>query len=128
MNNDEFTKKTEGLPWSDRSCSFETCDCWGLVVLYYRHVFGVEIHHTKDYESGNDFITCFDNEVLFWRKKDKPTNDGIFVSFIGKRPVHVGLIINGMAYHSRAEKSHVRFDRIRTLEKIFTKVDYYAIN
>jgi hypothetical protein len=35
-------------------------DCWGLVVLYYRHVLGLELHHVAGYESGADFITCYE--------------------------------------------------------------------
>lgn len=126
MTKDEFVCKTIGKPWSNRACSFSLVDCWGLVVLYYRHVIGKELHHTKDYESGSDFITCFNGEVVFWGLVTQPSDGDIFVAYIGAVPVHVGLVIDGKAYHSRAESSHVRFDKLRTIERIFTKVEYYA--
>lgn len=126
MTKDEFVCKTIGKPWSNRACSFSLVDCWGLVVLYYRHVIGKELHHTKDYESGSDFITCFNGEVVFWGRVTQPSDGDIFVAYIGAVPVHVGLVIDGKAYHSRAESSHVRFDKLRTIERIFTKVEYYA--
>lgn len=126
MTKDEFVCKTIGKPWSNRACTFSLVDCWGLVVLYYRHVVGKELHHTKDYESGSDFITCFNGEVVFWGRVTQPSDGDIFVAYIGAAPVHVGLVIDGKAYHSRAESSHVRFDKLRTIERIFTKVEYYA--
>ena len=51
MHQPDFIHAMEGKPWRDRACSFDAADCWGLVVLYYRHVLGIEIHQTPDYGS-----------------------------------------------------------------------------
>jgi len=130
MSENEFIESTIGKPWANRTCSFEALDCWGLVCLYFLHVKGINIHHSISYESGVDFMTCFEDEVCFWKKEALPKNGGIFVAYVGSAPVHVGLTINNIAYHSRASSSHVRFDKIRTIERLFTKVEYYtyAIN
>ena len=71
------------MPWANRACSFERVDCWGLVVLYYRHVIGIELHQTPDYEAGDDFFTCYQGDVVFWRQTDKPVEGGIFVGYRG---------------------------------------------
>lgn len=55
----DFVRRVIGVPWANRACSFEKVDCWGLVVLYYRHVLGIELHQTPDYEAGADFFTCY---------------------------------------------------------------------
>ena len=125
MSKDDFLSRVTGIPWKNRACSFEAADCWGLVVLYYRHVLGIEIHQTTDYESGDDFLTCYDGDVVFWRRTESFSDDGIFVAWIGSNPVHVGLIIDGRALHSRGENGHVRSDAIRTIQKLFTKVEFY---
>lgn len=125
MSKDDFLSRVTGIPWKNRACSFEAADCWGLVVLYYRHVLGIEIHQTTDYESGDDFLTCYDGDVVFWRRTESFSDDGIFVAWIGNNPVHVGLIIDGRALHSRGENGHVRSDAIRTIQKLFTKVEFY---
>ena len=91
MSKDDFLSRVTGIPWRNRACSFKAADCWGLVVLYYRHVLGIEIHQTADYESGSDFLTCYDSRAL----------------------------------HSRGENGHVRPDAIRTIQKLFTKVEFY---
>lgn len=126
MLKSEFIEKVTGVSWVDRACTFEAMDCWGLVVLYYRHVLGIEIHHAADYESGSDFLTCFEEEVIFWRDTDIFTDGGIFIAYYGAQPVHVGLIVDGMALHSRGECGHVRSDNIRTIKKLFTRVEFKA--
>lgn len=126
MSKDDFLSRVTGIPWQNRACSFDAADCWGLVVLYYRHVLGIEIHQTPDYESGKEFLTCYDSDVVFWRRTDSFMDDGIFVAWVGSNPVHVGLIVDGRALHSRGENGHVRSDAIRTIQKLFTKVEFYS--
>ncbi|SFA94816.1 NlpC/P60 family protein [Citrobacter amalonaticus] len=126
MSKDDFLSRVTGIPWQNRACSFKAADCWGLVVLYYRYVLGIEIHQTADYESGSDFLTCYDSDVVFWRRTESFSDDGIFVAWIGSNPVHVGLIVDGRALHSRGENGHVRPDAIRTIQKLFTKVEFYC--
>lgn len=63
MTQSDFIGLVNGKPWANRACSFEQMDCWGLVVLYYRHVLGLELHHIAGYESGADFITCYEQET-----------------------------------------------------------------
>lgn len=126
MSKEEFLSRVLGIPWKNRACTFEAADCWGLVTLYYRHVLGIEIHQTPDYESGCDFLTCYDADVVFWQREDSFIDDGIFVAWIGSNPVHVGLIIDGRALHSRGDNGHVRPDAIRTIQKLFTRVEFYS--
>lgn len=126
MLKQEFIDKVTGLPWANRACTFEALDCWGLVALYYRHVLGIELHHSPDYEAGSDFHTCFDGEVIYWQQQSIFVEDGIFVAWYGQQPVHVGLIVNGMAFHSRCEGGHVRADQVRTIHKLYSKVEFYS--
>lgn len=125
MHKSDFVNAMEGKPWRDRACSFEAADCWGLVVLYYRHVLGIEIHQTPDYEAGSDFLTCFEGDVVFWQQAEKSADGRIFIAYYGDEPKHVGLVVGGQAFHSRGEAGQVRFDKLRTLEKVFTRVEFY---
>lgn len=125
MHRNEFISQIEGVPWSNRACTFDAADCWGLVVMYYRHVLGIEVHQTADYESGRDFMTCYDADIVFWQRSETFCDEGIFVAWVGSQPVHVGLILGGRVLHSRGENGHVRFDAIRTIQKLFTRVEFY---
>ncbi|EMO7792512.1 C40 family peptidase [Citrobacter freundii] len=122
----DFISKVIGVPWANRACSFERVDCWGLVVLYYRHVLGIELHQTPDYEAGADFFTCYQGDVVFWRHADKPVEGGIFVGYRGAQPAHVGLVLNRQALHSRGENGSVRMDSLLVIQRAFTKVEYFS--
>lgn len=126
MSKDEFISLTIGKPWRNRAIGFDSLDCWGLVCLYFSRVLNINVHHASSYDTGAEFLTCFQDEVVFWSRVTLPEENCIFVAYVGSVPVHVGLVIDGRAYHSRAECSHVRFDKIRTIEKLFTKVEYYT--
>ena len=121
----DFITRTIGVPWANRACSFEQVDCWGLVVLYYRHVLGIELHQTPDYEAGEDFFTCYQSDVVFWRQVDKPVDGGIFVGYRGTQPAHVGLLLNRQALHSRGENGSVRMDSLLVILRAFTKVEFF---
>ncbi|MFG6654920.1 NlpC/P60 family protein [Scandinavium sp. M-37] len=126
MHKQEFIDRVTGLPWANRACTFDALDCWGLVVLYYRNVLGIELHQSPDYEAGSEFHTCFAGEVIYWQPESIFVDDGIFVAWYGAQPVHVGLIVNGMAFHSRCEGGHVRSDPVRTIQRLYTKVEFYS--
>ncbi|WP_145055557.1 NlpC/P60 family protein [Mixta calida] len=115
-----------GVPWANRACTFESVDCWGLVVLYYRHVLGIELHQTPDYEADKDFFTCYEGDVVFWRRSDVSVNGGIFVAYTGSAPAHVGLIVNHRALHSRGEGGGVRIDSLLVLQRAFTRLEYFS--
>jgi len=114
-----------GVPWANRSCSFEKVDCWGLVVLYFRHVLSTELHQTPDYEAGDDFFTCYQGDVTFWRPVSKPIEGGIFVGYQGSQPAHVGLVLNRQALHARGEGGSVRIDSLLVIQRAFTRVEYF---
>ena len=124
MNKKDFIRKVNGLPWADRACSFQAVDCWGLIVLYFRHVAGIEIHQTPDYESGRDFITCYEGDRVFWESGSR--SEGCIVVFYrGEHPGHVGVIIDGnRCLHSRGPGEGVRIDPLPLLERAFTKTEF----
>lgn len=126
MNKTDFIKRMIGVPWVNRACSFDACDCWGLVTLYYRHVLSTELHDVAGYESDSDFLTCFSGEVVYWQRSDLPVSDGIFVGYVGSRPEHVGLIIDGNAFHSRGANGFVAMHRLPIIERAFTRLEYFT--
>lgn len=125
ISEEEFIRKMIGVPWANRSCTFDAVDCWGLCVLYYRHVLGIELHQTPDYEAGENFFTCYESDVVFWQRSDVPVNGGIFVAYTGSAPAHVGLIVNHRALHSRGEGGGVRIDSLLVLQRAFTRLEYF---
>ncbi|HEN5184757.1 TPA: C40 family peptidase [Klebsiella pneumoniae] len=125
MTQDEFIRLVTGKPWANRSCSFGTMDCWALVVLYYRHVLGLELHHIPAYEAGADFITCHEQEVEHWRTIPAAVSGCIAVFYRGEVPAHIGVMTSPVkCLHSRGEFGFVRSDNPLTLLKVYSRVEY----
>ncbi|RUT65171.1 hypothetical protein CKG00_01185 [Morganella morganii] len=125
MTTDEFTDRMVGVPWVNRACSFTECDCWGLVLLYYRHVMGREIHSVTGYAEHDDFVTCFNGVIVPWVPIAYPEDGCMFVAYDGSQPVHVGIVTGSTALHSRGENGHVRIDRLSVLGRLYTKLEFY---
>lgn len=66
MIQSDFIGFVNGKFWVNCVCSFEQMDCWGLVVLYYWYVFGLELYYIVGYEFGVEFIICYEQECIYW--------------------------------------------------------------
>lgn len=125
MTQDEFIRLVNGKPWANRACAFDALDCWGLVVLYYRNVLGLELHHMPGYEADSNFVTCYEQEVTAWRSVPAPVTGCIAVFYRGQVPAHIGVMVNPVkCLHSRGELGFVRQDSPRALLKVYEKVEY----
>lgn len=125
MTQDEFIRLVNGKPWANRACTFDALDCWGMVVLYYRHVLGLELHHMPGYESDSDFLTCYEQGVTAWRPVPAPLTGCIAVFYRGRVPAHIGVMVSPVkCLHSRGEFGFVRQDSPRALLKVYEKVEY----
>ncbi|HID4130757.1 TPA: NlpC/P60 family protein [Pluralibacter gergoviae] len=125
MTQDEFIRRVNGKPWANRACTFERLDCWGLVVMYYRHVLGLELHHMPGYEARSNFVTCYEQEVGAWRPVPAPVTGCIAVFYRGQVPAHIGVMVSPVkCLHSRGEFGFVRQDSPRALLKVYEKVEY----
>ena len=125
MTQSEFITKVIGKPWVDRACSMDKMDCWGLVVLYYRHVMGKELQHSDNYDSMGDFVQCYDD--ILWQWVDGGFSDtGCMVTFYnGDNPNHVGINIGGgKILHSRGEGGSVKVDHLAAMLKVYTRVEF----
>jgi len=125
MKVEEFIRLVNGKPWVNRACNFEAMDCWGLVVLYYRHVLGIELHDVAGYESGKDFVTCYSAESDFWADEPVARSGSIAVFYIGDQPDHVGLMLTPTkCLHASRASGFVRIDTPLNILKSHSKVEF----
>lgn len=113
------------MPWSNRACSFERLIAGGWLCCITDMCSTLSCHQTPGYEAGEDFFTCYQGDVVFWRQVDKPIEGGIFVGYRGAQPAHVGLVLNRQALHSRGENGSVRMDSLLVIQRAFTKVEFF---
>lgn len=125
MTQVDFIKKVLGKPWVDRAISLEYMDCWGLVVLYYKHVLNINLVSSDSYVSGGDFIVCHENILWQWVKKDHGSVGDMITFYNGNNPNHVGVYLGcGKVLHSRGEGGSVKIDRLAAMMKIYSKAEF----
>lgn len=129
MTVNEFIKKIIGVKWVDRACSFESVDCWGLVILYYRHVLGIELANINGYKAKT--ITIQNAAIPESLRNWKPChqfNNSVFLAYVGDIPSHVGIVIDNYALHAKGDEiqgGQVQLNRLDAIEKTYTKIEYY---
>lgn len=95
-----------GLPWLERGRDCTGIDCWGLLALFYRDVFGIDLpSFSDDYQTVADHAAVADlmnGNMSAWREVEAGTErfgDGVLMS-IGGAPAHVGIVVKpGLVLH-----------------------------
>ena len=72
-----------GIPWVRVGDSFDGCDCWGLVRLFYRDRLGIELPS----------LTEFDAMRGIWTRTATPEYGNILLFRRSNGP-HVGIVVN----------------------------------
>ena len=91
------------IPYEYGSSSFEGCDCYGFVKLYYKMEFGVELFDCR--RGGGrpllptDTIEKYKNRY-FYEVSEPKDHDVVFMFVSNMEPKHVGIYKNGYIFHS----------------------------
>lgn len=66
-----------GIPFEDKGRSFSSCDCYGLVKLYYKHELNIDIPETKiTADKPRRIMINYLNEISKnWIEVDTPKKD-----------------------------------------------------
>ena len=117
-----------GIPWLKGGNTKQGADCWGLATLVLRDVFGINI---KEY--ANSKATCSELRQIIetesksnrWRQVKKPSIGDLVV--VDK---HIGVFVGDdrMLHAIERLQATSQIHRVRTIEKLFGKLSYYAHN
>lgn len=91
------------IPYLDRGASFEGCDCWGLVCLYYKNELGIELPHFSNFAAQNT--------PLFNKAEQARIHDVMIISDSGQAG-HCGVIISDREFLHTMESAGVHISRI----------------
>jgi cell wall-associated NlpC family hydrolase len=85
------------IPYADRGRSFDGCDCYGFVLLFYQEEYGVEIEDVM-YESAqnhaaNARLIDVSKETIRAREVETPAEGDIVLMRAMGHPAHVGVYI-----------------------------------
>ena len=128
----EFIDRMLGKPWVDRASSFDSVDCWGLCLMYYRHVLGVYLPYVAGFVEGESVNDCWlsAESTNQWQQVDSPVESGlVFTCYRGDQPTHVGVTISPThVLHCRGhinQPGKVEIHSIRALRSIHDKMTYH---
>lgn len=95
MTQSDFVQRAVGLPWVRWRSDWSACDCFGLVVLYYREVLGVELGDVPK----TDIASGFD-AASGWAECAQYDDAVCFMAWRGKAPTHCGILLeSGSVLH-----------------------------
>lgn len=93
----EFCEKINGAPWVNRGHSFEGADCYGVVLLYYKEVLGIELPIVSGYKQGLNYADCSDmvRSQDCWERIAYPEQHAVaFSHVVDGRPMHISVCID----------------------------------
>lgn len=98
MTEQEWIDEVVGKDWQDRASGPDAYDCWGLVIDFYRRVFGVEVEDIAGYVNGKTGINKgFKLRGSEWQESEYGY---VAVCFDGDNANHVGVRIGGRVVHA----------------------------
>lgn len=87
-----------GIPFKEKSADFNGCDCWGLVRLFYKEEFNIELpDFSQEYENTMDtknIPRLAVNESKRWKQVTSPQYGDVLLYKIYNLPLHVGIYID----------------------------------
>jgi cell wall-associated NlpC family hydrolase len=88
-----------GIPYESRGRSWEATDCYGLVQLFYKEEFGIDV---PDYlwayttaEDKESVSAAIEQNKTNWQQIDDPEYGDVLVFQIAGYPMHVGIKMRG---------------------------------
>ena len=88
MTPDEFVSKAVGLPWVRWRADWRAMDCFGLVVMWYREVMGVDIGDVPQ----TDIASGFEQDDR-WEQCEPAPHCTAWLLWHDGSPQHVGILL-----------------------------------
>lgn len=124
MTANEFAARIVGAPWKKWHSSFDSADCYGVVVLYFREVLGIdlgEVPHT-------DIIDGFDHSTG-WVECVPQAGAVGWMAFRDGAPTHCGVLLSAsQVLHAAGDEERggsVRVSSLRFIRELYGPVRFY---
>lgn len=105
MTPDDMIDALLHVPYVRGGTEFCGADCWGVVVLWYKHVLEIELPNRANHKPGHGGLQAGFEAATNFEQIDDPTDhDLITMRAKGFDVGHIGVHYNGMILHS--DESH----------------------
>ncbi|WPB58649.1 NlpC/P60 family protein [Xylophilus sp. GOD-11R] len=120
----EFAAKMVGIPWRKWRSDFRACDCFGLIVLWFRHVVGIELGPVPHTDIANGF-----SQAAGWLESPPEAGATCWMAWRDGAPTHCGILLTAdSVLHAEGGEEHpgsVRVSRLRAVELVYGQIRFY---
>jgi cell wall-associated NlpC family hydrolase len=119
-------EKYVGIKWVKGGSSLSTgADCWGIVTIAIKELFGIEIKDCLGCKAeGDELHQVIINETSKYKLVSKPQPAAIIVMYNNNKAEHVGLCLDKTnVLHSIKTSSSI--NTVSVLKRAFSKLEFY---
>jgi len=116
-----------GIRWRRWRSDWESCDCFGIIVLWFREVCGVDLGPVPQ----TDIASGFASLQRDWVECGPLPGSTGFMTYRNGVPTHCGMLIHGgQLLHAQAgnpipESGSVRLTRLAVLARLYPDLRFY---
>lgn len=118
MTPQEFAARMVGVRWRKWAASFDAADCYGLIVLYFREVLGLELGEVPHTDIGAGFTAA-----RGWVQCEAQAGATCFMAWREGAPTHCGILLDATrVLHAEGSEDipgSVRVTRLAALRRVY---------
>lgn len=124
MTEAEFITRAVGIPWVRWRSDWDACDCFGLLVLYHREVFGIDLGPVPQTDIAAGFLAADG-----WRECEPGEAAACFMAWRDGAPTHCGVVVAGRrllhAEGAPDRPGSVRLSRLQLVARVYGDLRFY---
>jgi hypothetical protein len=124
MTPDQFAARVVGTPWARHRADWHAMNCFGLLILFFRHVHGVDLGALPETDIATGFA-----RATGWEICEPQTGATAWMSWQTGMPTHCGVVLPGeMLLHAEGSEDHpgsVRVTRLAFVRRVYGEILFY---
>lgn len=126
MTSDEFVARAVGLPWRRWRSDWQGADCYGMLLLYWREVLGVDLGGVPQTDIASGFAAA-----AGWVECEPCDGAVAFMAFEAGAPTHCGVLLPGdRLLHAqegriRPEDGSTRVTRLAAMRRLCPDIRFF---
>jgi cell wall-associated NlpC family hydrolase len=125
MAPEDFASRMVGVRWQRWASEWDRCDCFGLVVLYFRAVLGIDLGSVPQTDIAAGFA-----QASGWRECGPGPGSTAFMTWRDGAPTHCGVLLaGGRLLHAKegpAGTGSVQITRLTVMARLCKDLRFYT--
>jgi len=120
----EFAARAVGIPWVRWRSDWAAADCFGLIVLYFREVLGVDLGAVPHTDIASGFAGA-----AGWHECEPEAGATCWMAWRDGAPTHCGVLLTAdTVLHSEGSDTvpgSVRVSRLAAVRRMYGEIRFY---